>query len=322
MKTGYLNPRLLLESAIAPLEKELDGLPINEERMSKPADIGGKRLVSLSPNNWAQWLTQLPQVRVKEMLDSDLQWVSRENDVLLKVTSADTGDFLLLNELQLRYNSKLPQRMRAYTALVAEKYNLPVYPILVNILGTQGVEIPSYYESSFQGIRAYQDYKVINLWEVEAQIVFDQNLRSLLPFVPILKNGGGETVVREALRELRNDEDLNELEPLLSFFASFVLEFPVVQEIMRWDMAVLRESPWYQQILQEGLQQGLQQGRQEGEVQLLLRQLNLRFGDLNETVEQRIRELSVEQLERLAEALLEFSAVEELETWLEQQLGK
>lgn len=50
--------------------------------MSKPADIGGKRLVSLSPNSWAQWLTQSPEVTFKEMLDSDLQWVSRENDIL------------------------------------------------------------------------------------------------------------------------------------------------------------------------------------------------------------------------------------------------
>ncbi len=42
---------------------------------------------------------------------------------------------------------------------------------------------------------------------------------------------------------------LNQLEPLLAFFASFVLEMSIVQEIMRWDIAVLRESPWYQEIM-------------------------------------------------------------------------
>jgi predicted transposase YdaD len=295
--------------------------------MSKPADIGGKRLVSLSPNNWAQWLTQLPQVRVAEMLDSDLQWVSRENDILLKVTSPETGDFLLLNELQLRYTSKLPRRMRAYSGLVEEKYELPVYPVLVNILPhVANPEIPTCYQSNFQGIQAYQDYKVINLWEVEVEIVFEQNLRSLLPFVPILKGGGEETAVREALRELREDEDLNELEPLLSFFASFVLELPVVQQIMRWDMAVLRESPWYQQILQEGIQEGrqegrqegIQEGRQEGELQLVLRLLNRRFGALDESLQQQIRGLSIEQLETLAEQLLDFATLQDLETWLNQ----
>jgi predicted transposase YdaD len=102
------------------------------------------------------------------------------------------------------------------------------------------------------GIKSYQDYRVINLWEVEANLVFQQNLTSLLPFVPILKGGGEEEIVREAVIKLRENEQLSDLEPLLSFFASFVLEIPIVQQIMRWDMAILRESPWYQEILQEG----------------------------------------------------------------------
>ena len=33
---------------------------------------------------------------------------------------------------------------------------------------------------------------------------------------------------------------------------------------MRWDVKVLRESPWYQEILQEGLAQGLAQGLEQG----------------------------------------------------------
>jgi predicted transposase YdaD len=33
---------------------------------------------------------------------------------------------------------------------------------------------------------------------------------------------------------------------------------------MRWDMTVLRESPWYEEILKEGLEKGEQQGLQQG----------------------------------------------------------
>jgi predicted transposase YdaD len=39
--------------------------------MSQPADIGGKRLLSLSPENWIQWVTQLPQVKIEEFMSSD-----------------------------------------------------------------------------------------------------------------------------------------------------------------------------------------------------------------------------------------------------------
>ncbi|WP_222597820.1 DUF4351 domain-containing protein [Euhalothece natronophila] len=79
-------------------------------------------------------------------------------------------------------------------------------------------------------------------------------------------------------------------------------------------MAVLRESPWYQQILKEGIQGG----RQEGEVQLVLRLLKRRFGVLDKGLQQQIQRLSVEQLEALAEELLDFSTVQDLETWLKQ----
>jgi predicted transposase YdaD len=70
--------------------------------------------------------------------------------------------------------------------------------------------------------------------------------------VPILKGGAEEAVVRKAVLKLRENEQLRELEPLLSFFVSFILEIRIVQQIMRWDMTVLRESPWYQAILKEG----------------------------------------------------------------------
>jgi predicted transposase YdaD len=54
-----------------------------------------------------------------------------------------------------------------------------------------------------------------------------------------------------------SDEKLSDLETLLAFFATFVLESSVVQQIMRWDMAVLQKSPWYQEILNQGRIEGI-----------------------------------------------------------------
>jgi len=87
--------------------------------------------------------------------------------------------------------------------------------------------VSSHYESEIMGCRAYQDYRVINLWEIEVETVFEQNLSSLLPFVPILKGGNSEANLRQALLSLRQDEVLRDLEPLLSFFASFVFDIPL-----------------------------------------------------------------------------------------------
>jgi predicted transposase YdaD len=224
--------------------------------MTKTADISSKRLISLAPLNWVQWVTQFPNLQVRDIIDSDFQWISREGDVLVRVYSPQLGEFLVLNELQLRYRSEMPRRMRAYAALAEEKYQLPTYPVLINILQVSEQEIPTRYESSFAGLEARQDYRVINLWEVDVEIAFQQPVSSLLPFVPILKGGAEETTIQRALRILRTDENLSELESLMAFLASFVLESRVVQQIMRWDMAVLEQSPWYQQILQQGERRG------------------------------------------------------------------
>jgi predicted transposase YdaD len=227
--------------------------------MVKKADISTKKLISLSPENWVKWVTQIPDITTGEILNSEFQWISRESDVLVKATSPQYGEFLVLNELQLRYKPEMPKRMRAYAALAEEKYDLPTYPVLINILKESETEIPKRYESEFAGLQARQDYHVINLWEVDVKIALSQPIPSLLPFVPILKGGGEESTVRQALQMLRADEKLSQLETVMAFFATFVLDSALVQQIMRWDMAILQESPWYQQIFREGEKRGERQ---------------------------------------------------------------
>jgi len=81
--------------------------------MIKPADVSTKRLISLAPDNWVRWVTQMPNIATKEILNSEFQWISRESDVLIRVQNSQTqAEFLVLNELQLRYSSKMPRRMR------------------------------------------------------------------------------------------------------------------------------------------------------------------------------------------------------------------
>jgi predicted transposase YdaD len=88
-------------------------------------------------------------------------------------------------------------------------------------------------------------------------------------------------------------------------------------------MTVLRESPWYQEILAEGEQRGRtegeQRGRTEGERSLVLRQLNRRFGTLPANVEAQIQALDLEQLEALGETLLDFVQLSDLSHWLQER---
>ena len=75
---------------------------------------------------------------------------------------------------------------------------------------------------------------------------------------------------------------------------------------------------------QQGRQQGLHQGLKEGELQgkqqeaqsLVLRQLPRRCGQLSPQQELAVRALALEQLESLAEALLDFDGPQALDAWL------
>jgi predicted transposase YdaD len=193
--------------------------------------------------------------------------------------------------------------MRAYAGLAEEKYKLPTYPVLINILKTGDAEIPTRYESNLAGLEVRQDYRVINLWEVDVKIALEQPLPSLLPFVPILKGGEDESIIREALRLLQADEQLNQLETVLAFFATFVLDSSLVQEIMRWDMTVLRESPWYQEILQRG--------KREERLSNIESYLKVKFGDEGLQLMPKISQTS--DFEQLGKIYLSIIAVENLE---------
>ena len=91
-------------------------------------------------------------------------------------------------------------------------------------------------------------------------------------------------------------------------------------------------TSWKEEGIQIGLKQGLQQGRLEGiqegklegrlegklegERAVVLRLLTRRFGVLQARDRKRVERLSLEQLDALAVALLDFTSKADLKTWL------
>jgi predicted transposase YdaD len=64
------------------------------------------------------------------------------------------------------------------------------------------------------------------------------------------------------------------------------------------------------------VQDWLAEGRQEGEAAVTLRQLNRRCGPLTGATTAKIQALPLEQLEALADALLDFQGPADLASWL------
>jgi predicted transposase YdaD len=76
-----------------------------------------------------------------------------------------------------------------------------------------------------------------------------------------------------------------------------------------------------QDLLNRGRQEGEARGRALGEATVTLRQLNRRCGALSDATTARIQALPLDQLELLAEALLDFSGPTDLAAWLEEHKG-
>jgi predicted transposase YdaD len=74
-------------------------------------------------------------------------------------------------------------------------------------------------------------------------------------------------------------------------------------------------------VAQEWIEEDRQEGLQEGEASVTLRQLNRRSGPLSDATAARIKALPLEQLEALAEALLDFSGPADLAAWLAEHSG-
>ncbi|MGB3312329.1 MAG: Rpn family recombination-promoting nuclease/putative transposase [Nodosilinea sp.] len=77
----------------------------------------------------------------------------------------------------------------------------------------------------------------------------------------------------------------------------------------------LKETRFYQETREEALRDG----RKAEAESLIIRQLTRKLGtDLSEALQEQVRQLPLETLEALGEALFDFTALADLETWLAQ----
>lgn len=107
------------------------------------------------------------------------------------------------------------------------------------------------------------------------------------------------------------------------------LSIEEVRQMLNLKEADMTQTRFYQEVLQigrqEGLEEGLQEGRQEGrqeglrqEVELILRLLTRRCGEISIEQQNQVRSLPLETLETLGEALLDFQGITDLESWLRE----
>jgi len=159
-----------------------------------------------------------------------------------------------------------------------------------------------------QQLQAFVDGVVwLSLEELGQQADLDPLLNLLT--LPVRPEAELQTSTQQIL-ELRPD--------LLSAVLPMLVErFPT---LTRQDLMVIAGIPSkdlrHTRAAQEWIEEGRQEGEAQGEAKVTLRLLNRRCGPLSEATTARIQALPLEQLEALAEALLDFTGPADLAAWL------
>ncbi|MGC9503839.1 DUF2887 domain-containing protein [Baaleninema sp.] len=97
------------------------------------------------------------------------------------------------------------------------------------------------------------------------------------------------------------------------------LSWEQIREMLDITNVRLQDTQFYKDVFAEGRQEGRQEGLDQGELEILLRQLSRRCGELSPQQQQQVKSLSRTQREALADALLDFTGMADFQVWLQQQ---
>lgn len=251
-----------------------------------------------------------------------------EADLVVQAQMRGQESFVLIHvEHQAQAQADFGRRMFRYFARLHDRYALPVYPIVLFSYTRPRRPEPTVYRVAFADwvILEFQ-YRVIQLNRLRwRDFVRRPNpIASALMAKMAIAPADRPRVKLECLRLLATLR----LDPartrLLSGFIDTYLQLNA-HEAAQFQTALVHAQLQEQEVvmeivtswMREGIQQGLQQGKHEEALALVLRLLRRRVGPLDAANEAQIRQLSLEALEDLSEALLDFTQVADVVTWLQ-----
>jgi predicted transposase/invertase (TIGR01784 family) len=253
----------------------------------------------------ASWLIG-DRVSLTELKPTELNVDPIRADSIILLSNQD---LILHLEFQTAADDEMQFRMIDYRIRAYRKFPTKRMRQIVIYLKKTTSELVN--QTTFEIENTLHRFEVIRLWEQPASIFLESP--GLYPFASLAQTDKPELVLRsvaskiEAIGERKVQADLA---ATASVLAGLVLDKNQVKQILRRD--IMRDSVIYQDILEEGLERGRQQERA-----LVVRQLTKKLGNLAPKVQAQISDLSIERVEILGEALLDFTSLTDLEQFLD-----
>jgi hypothetical protein len=262
-------------------------------------------------------ITFLPQEYFTDLITGDRKII----DLLAKVRLRDQEAFFVIHlENQSFSEVDFAQRIFFYFAKLHQEYRLPIYPVVIfSFDQPKRPEVTQYQVSLADQEILRFNFTAIQLNQLSWRDFLSQPnpIAAALMAKMQIQPSDRPKVKAECLRLLATLK----LDPartrLISGFVDTYLTLDVTEEQTfqaELDRMGLNKEEKVMEIVTSWMRTGM---RNEAE-KLVLRQLNRRFGPIEAELEQRIQALSIDRVEDLSDALLDFSDRAQLLHWLEQ----
>jgi len=267
----------------------------------------------------------------KEIFTDVVAGERHEVDLLVKLRRRGEDSCVLVHvESQATAAAEFAQRMFRYFARIEAHHGLPVYPVALFSYALPRRREPNAFSIRLPGLDVLGfRFRVVQLNRLSWRAFLRHPNPIAAALMSRMKIAAGERprVKLACLRMLATlrldpartrlvsgflDTYLRLTAPEQRLFAS---ELESVPDQEKGNVMEIVTS-WMEEGIEKGLEKGLEKGRQEGTARTLVRLLARRCGPLPLELSARIGALPVDVLDRLAEELLDFSTLADLERWL------
>jgi len=216
--------------------------------------------------------------------------------------------------------------MFRYFSRLHEKFDLPIYPIVIFSYSSPKTLATNNYQINFPDLEVLKfNYQVIQLNQLNwRDFLNSQNpVASALMSKMNIAPADRPKVKAECLRLLVTLKLNPAKMQLISGFIDTYLRLNKIEEekfAAEIGSLIPAEKEEVMQIVTSWMEQGIEQGRQEAitkEKDLIVRQIKRKVGNIDMELETRIKSLNLEVIEVLAEAIFDFATVEDLRNWLD-----
>jgi predicted transposase YdaD len=261
-----------------------------------------KLLAEQYPSDFIRWLLGV-ETRQIEILKTELTLEPIRADSVIFLRADNQ---ILHIEFQTLAKSKpsIPFRALDYSVRLKRQYPYPVTQVVIFLQQTSDQIV---FTEEYRDETTIHRYRAVRLWEQDSALFLKD--KALLPLAPLTRTDSPRTLLAQVGERVARISDRDERQNIAScadILAGLRFEKDLIRQFLREDM--MQESVTYQDILSKG--------KQQEALSMVTRLLNRRLGNIDDTLVDRLRGLSVEELETLGEALLDFTSVVDLTNWL------